>query len=104
MNEGYGLHPDAYLDLEEIRDYIAEDSPDAADRVISEIFDCFTRLARFPGIGHVRPDLSSKRLRFLAVRDYLIAYAPERKPLWIIAVLHGRRNPKLISALLRDRS
>jgi plasmid stabilization system protein ParE len=104
MNEGYGLHPDAYLDLDEIRDYIAQDSPDAADRVIDEIFACFERLARFPGQGHVRQDLTSKGLRFVVVREYLIAYAPERKPLWIIAVLHGRRNPRLIAALLRDRS
>ena len=38
MNE-YALHPEAFADLDEIREYIAEDNPDAADRVISEIFD-----------------------------------------------------------------
>ena len=104
MNGGYGLHPQAYLDLDEIRDYIAEDSPDAADRIIEEIFDCSERLVRFPGQGHVRPDRTSKGLRFVVVRNYLIAYAPERKPLRIIAVLHGRRNPRLIADLLRGRS
>ena len=37
------------------------------------------------------------------VRDYLIAYAPEKKPLWVIAVFHGRRNPRVIAAILRSR-
>lgn len=104
MNRGYGLHPQAYSDLDEIRDYIAQDSPDAADRVIDEIFDCFERLAQFPGLGHARPDLTSRGLRFVAVRGYLIAYASERKPLRIVAVLHGRRNPRLIAEVLRGRS
>jgi plasmid stabilization system protein ParE len=35
---GHALHPEAYTDLDDIRGYIAEDSPDAADRVIAEIF------------------------------------------------------------------
>jgi plasmid stabilization system protein ParE len=42
-------------------------------------------------------------LRFFRLRDYLIAYAPEERPLWIVAVLHGRRHPRVIAALLRGR-
>jgi hypothetical protein len=34
------------------------------------------------------------------VREYLIAYAPEEKPLWVVAVMHGRRNPRMIAAIL----
>ena len=37
-----------------------------------------------------------------SVREYLIAYVPEQ-PLLIIGVLHGRRNPKIMAAILRDR-
>jgi hypothetical protein len=37
------------------------------------------------------------------VRDLLIAYAPDEKPLLVVAVLHGRRNPRVIAALLRTR-
>ncbi|MGC2636520.1 MAG: hypothetical protein WA294_05035 [Acidobacteriaceae bacterium] len=43
-------------------------------------------------------------LRFHLVREYLVAYAPEEQPIWILAVLQGRRNPRLIAAMLRDRS
>jgi plasmid stabilization system protein ParE len=103
MSGGYGLHPEAFADLDDIRDHIAQDNPDAADRVISEIFDVIRGLVRFPNQGHQRPDLSSQPLRFTLARDYLIAYAPEEKPLWVVAVLHGRRNPRIIAAILRGR-
>jgi len=32
---GYALHPEAFTDLDDIRQYIAEDSPEAADRLIT---------------------------------------------------------------------
>lgn len=54
-------------------------------------------------IGHRRPDLTSKPLRFIRVRDYLVAYAPDEDPLWVLAVIHGRRNPRVMAAILRGR-
>jgi plasmid stabilization system protein ParE len=42
-------------------------------------------------------------LRFKVVRNYLIAYAPEEKPLWIVAIFHGHRNPRTMAAILRSR-
>jgi plasmid stabilization system protein ParE len=32
-----------------------------------------------------------------------IAYAPEESPLWVVAVMHGRRSPRIMAAILRDR-
>jgi len=100
---GYALHPEAFSDLDGIRDYIAEDNPDAADRCITEIFDVMRGLVPFPNQGYRRPNLTSRPLRFKLVREYVIAYAPEKKPLWIVAVFHGRRSPSVIAAILRDR-
>ena len=37
------------------------------------------------------------------VREYLIAYAPEEQPLLVIAILHGRRSPRVMAAILRGR-
>jgi plasmid stabilization system protein ParE len=101
---GFVLHPDACTDLEEIWEYIAADSLDAADRVREEIYDAIQSLAAFPYIGHVRPDLTARPLRFQSLRDYVIAYAPDEKPLAVIAVLHGRRSPRVIAAILRGRT
>ena len=78
---GYALHPEALTDLDGIREYIAEDSPDAADRVITEIFDGIRALVPFPDQGYRRTNLTSRPLRFKLVRKYVIAYAPEKKPL-----------------------
>jgi hypothetical protein len=42
-------------------------------------------------------------LRFVSVREYLIAYAPEERPLWVVAIIHGRRSPRLLAAILKRR-
>jgi plasmid stabilization system protein ParE len=52
---GFVLHPEAYTDLEEIWEYIATDSLDAADRVREEIYDAIHSLVPFPYIGHSVP-------------------------------------------------
>ena len=103
MSSGYALHLEAYADLDDIRYDLAEENPDAADRVISEIFDTLRGLVAFPHQGHRRPDLTSRPLRFILVREYLIAYAPEERPLWVVAVMHGRRSPRIMAAILRGR-
>src|SRR5579859_574526 len=101
--KAFVLHPEAYRDIEEIWEYIAEDSLLAADRTVEEIYAAVRKLAPFPKQGHSRPDLTADPLRFYAVRDYVIVYAPDEKPLVVVAVLHGRRSPLIISAILRER-
>ena len=103
MSGSYALHPEAFTDIDEIAGYIGQDSPEAAHRVIDDIYRAIQRLVPFPNSGHRRPDLTSRPLRFIRVRDYLIAYAPEEKPLWVIAVMHGHRSPRTMAAILRGR-
>jgi plasmid stabilization system protein ParE len=87
---GYAFHPDAFADLDEIWEYVAQDNVDAADRVLADIHLTFTTLAESPQIGHRRPDLTTRPLRFHVIRDeYLTAYAPAEKPLWVLAVFHA---------------
>jgi plasmid stabilization system protein ParE len=100
---GYDFHPQARVDLDEIWEFIRADNLDAADRMIAEILSAIRALVRFPNQGHKRPDLTSRPLRFILIREYLIAYAPEEKPLWVVAVMHGRRSPRIMAAILRDR-
>jgi plasmid stabilization system protein ParE len=101
---GFVLHPQAYADLDEIWDYIASDNLDAADRIREEIYEAIQSLVPFPYVGHSRPDLTARPLRFQSARDHVIAYAPDEKPLAVIAVLHGRRSPLVIAAILRRRA
>ena len=85
---GYDFHPEARFDLDEIWEFIRADSVDAADRLIAEILSAIAALVPFPGQGHKR--------------EYLIAYAPEEKPLWVVAVMHGRRSPRVMAAILGE--
>lgn len=101
---GYAFHPDALADLDEIWEYIAADNLDAADRVLEDIHAVLRTLADSPHIGHRRPDLTARPLRFQVTRhEYLVVYAPDEIPIWVVAILHGRRNPRLMAAILRDR-
>jgi plasmid stabilization system protein ParE len=90
---GFALHPESFTDLDDIRAYIAQDNPDSADRMIKEIFDEIRALVAFPHQGYRPPKLTSRPLRFKLVREYGR----------VAAVFHGRRNPRVIAAILRDR-
>lgn len=100
---GFSLHPGAARDISEIWDFVANNNPIAAVRTREELLEAIRGLASFPRQGHRRPDLTSRPLRFQIVREFLIAYAPEETPLLVIAVVHGRRSPRVIAAMLRSR-
>jgi toxin ParE1/3/4 len=100
---GYDFHPEAEIDLDAIWEFLAGDNQVAADRIIDAIEATIEALVPFPYQGHRRPDLTSRPLRFTTVGNYLIAYAPHKKPLWVVAVMHGRRNPRVMAAILRSR-
>jgi plasmid stabilization system protein ParE len=96
---GYAFHPEAFADLEEIWEFIAQDDIEAADGVVSDIVAAIRALVNFPRQGIRRPDLTSHPMRFKRVRDCLIAYAPSEKSLWVVAVMHGRRSPRVMAAI-----
>ena len=102
-DQGFELHPGAAQDIIEIWEFIAEDSPLSAKRVREEILDAIRKLVAFPHQGHIRSDITSRPLRFQIVREFLIAYAPDEKPIVVIAVVHGRRSPRVMAAILRGR-
>ena len=99
----FELHPGAAQDIRGIWEFIAGDNVLAAGRLREEIIYAIKGLLPFPQQGHRRPDLTSRPFRFINVRDYLIAYAPDESPLVVIAVLHGRRSPRTMAAILRGR-
>ena len=101
---GYALHSEALADIAEIWEWITADNPSASERTVMEIYDAFRLLARNPYLGHQRRDLTSRPFRFWSVSGtYLVAYVPGRIPLRILAVVHGRRSPRVMAAVLRGR-
>lgn len=92
MSRGYRLTPEARANVDEICAFIAEDSIDAALRVLEALEDAFDQLAVTPEIGHRREDLTARPVKFWRVYSYLVVYDPASAPLSIIAVLHGARD------------
>ena len=88
----YVLGDAAERDLNEIWEYIAQGSIDAADRWISKLFTTFTTLARNPGMGHKRPDLTDHPVLFWPVGAYVILYRLRNKRVEILAVTQGARD------------
>jgi plasmid stabilization system protein ParE len=85
------LTPLAVRDLDEIWNYLAEDNLQAADRVLLALEKAMNKLARRPGIGHLREDLADKRHKFFLVHSYLIIYRPQTKPLDCACAACGAR-------------
>ena len=97
---GYILIPGAQEDLADIRDYHLEEAGHrVVRRMLVEFVETFKFLARTPGAGHKREDLAEDRpILFWPMRDYLILYKPETKPLQIITIVRGSRDlPRIIA-------
>lgn len=97
---GYVLSAEADFDLDEIWEYIAADSIEAADRWIGKLFDAFDALGHTPAMGHKRRDLTPYAVLFWPLGAYLIIYRADRRPIEIVAVTQGSRD---IPAFLRWR-
>jgi antitoxin ParD1/3/4/toxin ParE1/3/4 len=101
MTRRYVLAPKAALDLVQIWRYLKKQSSvEIADRVESVIRDRIAFLARNPGAGHWRKNLTDESVKFFPVYSYLIVYRPDKKPLQVVSILHGRRD---IEQILKDR-
>jgi toxin ParE1/3/4 len=103
MSARYVLTQEANRDLLAIADHIAQESSlAAAEGVIIEFRRTFQLLADQPGVGHAREDLTSEpRFRFWVLFSYLIAFVPCEKPLPIVAIVHGTRDPGAIAEGIR---
>jgi plasmid stabilization system protein ParE len=96
----YTLSRIAQADLVEIRDYyLQQGSPRAARKMLVEFVRAFRLIGKTPHLGHERRDLAEGRpVLFWPLRDYLIIYRAGRKPIEIVAVVHGSRD---VPALLK---
>lgn len=89
----YEFSVEARDDLLEIWAYIAADNTAAADRVEKELYEACEMLAKNPGAGHKRADLTAEPVLFWPVRgQYLVIYVRETQPLKIVRILHGARD------------
>jgi toxin ParE1/3/4 len=81
----------AKSDLAEIRHYIRQDKPDAADRQIATFFRAFRALAQNSELGERRPEFGPE-LRVFSVGTYVVVYRPHEAGVEIARVVSGYRD------------
>ena len=79
------------IDIEAIADYIAQDSPRAAQQWVADLEQKLLAVAASPGIGRHRPEVR-EGFRTLAFGNYLICYRQVSDGLEILRIFHGARQ------------
>ncbi len=82
--------PLALRHLREARDFIAQDDPDAADRLVASIEARTATLLLFPAAG--RADKGGRRSLALPPTPYRLVYRAHHGQVDILAVWHGARQ------------
>lgn len=77
----------AVVDVESIRNFIANDFPAFVDRIVD-------RLEKFPFSGHVVPEYSAESRRQVISGAYRVNYLLRDDVCYIVAVVHASRDFK----------
>ena len=83
--------PDAKTDLVDIWYYIADDSPENADRFLKRLEAKSLTLADMPNMGQRCPDIGPE-VRSFVFQHYTIYYRPLDNTVQIVRVLHQARD------------
>ena len=86
--------PRAQTDLGEIWYYTAKGSGsiEIANRLIDSITDRFYLLSGFPHAGRARNQQFGAGIRSFPVGEFMILYSVEGESVFILRVVHGRRD------------
>jgi len=79
-------------DLNEIIDYIAQDSLEYALSFYEQVREKVENLIKFPRMGRIVPELDEPNIRELILRNYRIIYRIFEKEVQIVRLFHGSRN------------
>lgn len=82
----------ALLDVEHIRDYIAQDSPVYAQPFIERLLHTTRHLPDFPKSGRPMPEADNPDIREVIYQGYRIVYRLRSETIEIVMVAHGSRN------------
>jgi toxin ParE1/3/4 len=87
----------ALNDLDEAGEFIAQDNPEAASRVLKRIWDAVQMLADHPHAGRAGRVPGTREL-VIAGTPFIIPYRVAENTIQILRVLHGKRKwPQCLS-------
>ncbi len=82
----------AYANLDEVLAYVAEDSREAAIRVLERALAVADSLATLSERGTVVPEVGDRNIRQLLVHRYRLIYEVRSSGVVILAFIHGARD------------
>lgn len=77
--------------VQEISEYIQQDSPIAAERFVEAIFNEVHRLKDFPSLGRIIPDFPNLPYRELIFENYRIIYRSTDSEIIVISIRHQKQ-------------
>jgi toxin ParE1/3/4 len=90
--------PTARRDLRDMRRYIAQHNPAAADSTVRRILRAVENLEIFPELGRPGRRAGSREL-IIPRTPFIVVYATENQTVEVLAVIHGaRRWPQAAAA------
>lgn len=87
----FRLSAEIESDLNEIWLFVAQDNPDAANRLIELFLEKFLLIGKQPQIGRLRGDVKTE-LRSLSAGNYIIFYRDTESYVEFIRIIHGARD------------
>jgi len=84
----------AKADLRSIHDFIAHDSLHYAKKMTQDIREKTDVLDRLPKVGKKVPELNDEAVRELSLYSYRIIYEIKSQSIFVLAVVHKRRDLK----------
>ena len=90
--------PSARLDLKNIAEFIADDNPRAAKRLVESLFNAVERLINFPESSRMVPEFDDPQLREIIRNPYRIVHRVNRasQTIEIVRVWHAARGVPVV--------
>lgn len=92
----------ALADLESIIDYVAQESPAAADQIAKRVAAVAEMICHQPRSGKVTDDPAIRRFN-LAPYPYILLYEVREHEILIMAIRHGARDPASMPGFQRNQ-
>ncbi len=85
--------PEAFHDLKRVRKFIADNNPEAAQRIGSELVEGISKLKDFPHIGRQVPKAPNPEMvRDISVGMYIVRYLVLENEINILRIWHKRED------------
>src|SRR5659263_767856 len=77
--------------LIEANKYISSENPEAARKVINDIYEAGNKIKEFPEKGRIVPEIRRKNIREVFYFEYRIIYRIESKRIFVLTVCHMKQ-------------